>query len=109
MKHEMSLFKDNFESFESISNRKYNKQFHQNYNEKNIKTSFDQNNRFFYKSNNVYQISRQKRSKQNDRSFRMKIIIKIEKTNDREFNRNNRNKYFDKKNYYKNKKSISKT
>ena len=54
---------------------------------KNIKSYFHRDNQFSYNSNNVYNSSRQK---QNDRFFRIKIIIRIEKItlNDREFEKN---------------------
>ena len=97
----MTSFRNYF-AFKLSINQKYNKFFYQNRNEINIENYFNRDNRSSYFSNNAYITSRQKRS---DRSFRMKIIIKIEKTssNDREFDKNERNLSDDKKNRYLNK------
>ena len=96
----MTSFRNYFASRFNFD-RKYNKFFYQNRNEKSIENYSNRDDRFSYFSNNAYIISRQKR---NDRSFRMKIIIKIEKTSssDREFNRDERNLSREKKNKYSN-------
>ena len=100
MWHEMTSFRNYFASKFNVD-RKYSKLFFQNRNEKSIENYFNRDDRFSYFSNNAYIISRQKR---NDRSFRMKIIIKIEKTSssDREFDRDERNLFREKKNRYSN-------
>ena len=107
MWHEMSIFKDLSDTFDLSSSRRYSKSFYQNYSERNSEriSYFNRDSRFSFKSNNAYQNSRQKH--QNDRSSRIEVTIKIEKTNDREFDKNefdrdDRNKAFDKKDRYRN-------
>lgn len=92
-----------FKSYSALStlnsNRKYSKSFYQSRNKRNTENYFNRNDRFFYMSNNTYNNLRQKRD---DRFFRVRIIIKIEKTssNDRECSKNDRNRFHNKTNKY---------
>ena len=74
--------------------RKFNKLFFQYQSDKIIERYRDDRS---YRNNNAYQNSRQKQS---DRSLKMKIIIKIETSNDRN-DKDWRNKSNDKKNRYR--------
>ena len=76
--------------------RKSNKLFFQYQSDKIIERYRDDRS---YRNNNAYQNSRQEQS---DRSFKVKIIIKIETSNDRD-DKDWRNKSSDKKNRYRDK------
>ena len=94
MWHEIIIFKSYIALSELSSDRKYNKSFYQSRNERNTDNYF--NRAISYDSNNAYNSSRQKR---NDRSFRIEVTIKIEKiSRDRDFDRDRRNRFYDKRN-----------
>ena len=100
MWHEMIIFRSYIALSELSSDRKYSKSFYQNRNERNIDNYF--NRAISYDSNNAYNNSRQKRS---DRSSRVEVTIKIEKASkNRDFDRNKRNKFYDKRNKYEDEK-----
>ena len=90
----MTIFKSYITLSELSSDRKYSKSFYQSRNERNTDNYF--NRAISYDSNNAYNDSRQKR---NDRSFRVEVTIKIEKiSRNRDFDRDRRNRFYDKKN-----------
>ena len=94
MWHEMIIFKSYITLSEFSFDRKYSKSFYQSRNERNTDNYF--NRAISYDSNNAYNSSRQKR---NDRSFRIEVTIKIEKiSRDRDFDRDRRNRFYDKRN-----------
>ena len=89
----MIIFKSYITLSEFSFDRKYSKSFYQSRNERNTDNYF--NRAISYDSNNAYNSSRQKR---NDRSFRIEVTIKIEKiSKDRDFDKNRRNKFYDKR------------
>ena len=99
----MTTFKEYFTIKLSIdTNRINSKLFYQNRREKNVEIYFNRDDRFFYILNNVYNNSRQQRK---NHFSRLKVIIKIGKTslNDRKFNKNRRNRFYNKRNRHKNK------
>ena len=96
----MTKFESYFTLFKLSFIKKYSECFYQNrIIERNIDNFFNRDIKFFHNSNNVYNNSRQK---QNDRLFRLKIIIKMKNSrfelNERDFDRNSQNKRYNKNN-----------